>query len=366
MTAGVAAARSEPKGGWTRYGPPSYWSKLGRTSGTRDTRDYVAQQVAEVTAARDAGDRAGVDRLDRLLDGVRRREQPAADVHHQQRAVVATVGQPVVDLGDVLRGRRSCDDVDGDRGGPLVLPADGRQRTARRDEHVVVQFLVEDLRHPLLVAIIQERPEERDGDRVPAGPVDLRGDLPGGLLVELDHRLALAVDPLVHPEDVSFRDEWFGSGEFVGVEVLLDREPVGQSLRAAHEGDGVLRALRRHERRVGIVALDHRVGPDGRPVRDECRLVEQFRDGPVELLGDEFQGIEEPPREVVGRRRDLAVDDTSPVVDGDTVGMGASDVDVHQVWHSVLGIQPPSLNPSGLNGQEVGNWWVRGRVWGVW
>ena len=47
MTAGVAAARRGPKGGWTRYGPPSYWSKLGRTSGTRDTRDYVAGRVAE-------------------------------------------------------------------------------------------------------------------------------------------------------------------------------------------------------------------------------------------------------------------------------------------------------------------------------
>jgi len=46
MTAGVAAARRKPKGGWTRYSPPSYWSKLGRTSGTRDTRDYVARQVA--------------------------------------------------------------------------------------------------------------------------------------------------------------------------------------------------------------------------------------------------------------------------------------------------------------------------------
>jgi replication factor C large subunit len=47
MTAGVAAARREEKGGWTRYGPPSYWSKLGRTRGTRDTRDYVARQIAE-------------------------------------------------------------------------------------------------------------------------------------------------------------------------------------------------------------------------------------------------------------------------------------------------------------------------------
>jgi len=48
MTAGVAAARSGTKGGWTRYGPPSYWSKLGRSKGTRNTRDHIAQQIAAV------------------------------------------------------------------------------------------------------------------------------------------------------------------------------------------------------------------------------------------------------------------------------------------------------------------------------
>jgi len=47
MTAGVAAARGGQKGGWTRYGPPSYWSKLGRSRGARETRDYVARQIAE-------------------------------------------------------------------------------------------------------------------------------------------------------------------------------------------------------------------------------------------------------------------------------------------------------------------------------
>jgi len=47
MTAGVAAARGGKKGGWTRYGPPSYWSKLGRSRGARETRDYVARQIAE-------------------------------------------------------------------------------------------------------------------------------------------------------------------------------------------------------------------------------------------------------------------------------------------------------------------------------
>ena len=47
MTAGVAAARSGTKGGWTRYGPPSYWMKLGRSRGSRETRDYIARQIAE-------------------------------------------------------------------------------------------------------------------------------------------------------------------------------------------------------------------------------------------------------------------------------------------------------------------------------
>ncbi len=46
MTAGVAAARRDDDGSWTRYSPPSYWSKLGRTRGTRDRRDYVARQIA--------------------------------------------------------------------------------------------------------------------------------------------------------------------------------------------------------------------------------------------------------------------------------------------------------------------------------
>jgi replication factor C large subunit len=47
MTAGVAAARQGTKSGWTRYGPPSYWSKLGRSRGTREKRDYIARKIAE-------------------------------------------------------------------------------------------------------------------------------------------------------------------------------------------------------------------------------------------------------------------------------------------------------------------------------
>ena len=47
MVAGTAAARQGRKGGWTRYGPPSFRSKLGRSKGTRNTRDSIAQRIAQ-------------------------------------------------------------------------------------------------------------------------------------------------------------------------------------------------------------------------------------------------------------------------------------------------------------------------------
>ncbi|WP_336036638.1 replication factor C large subunit [Halobacterium yunchengense] len=49
IAAGVAAARRNDHGGWTRYGPPSYWRKLGSSRATREKRDYVARNVAEVS-----------------------------------------------------------------------------------------------------------------------------------------------------------------------------------------------------------------------------------------------------------------------------------------------------------------------------
>ncbi|WP_132059467.1 replication factor C large subunit [Halorussus amylolyticus] len=47
IAAGVAAARTEKKGGWTRYGPPSYWRKLGSSKANRKKRDYIARKIAE-------------------------------------------------------------------------------------------------------------------------------------------------------------------------------------------------------------------------------------------------------------------------------------------------------------------------------
>lgn len=50
MTAGVANSRDGHHGGWTRWGPPSFWRKLGSTRGKRDTRDSIARRIAENSA----------------------------------------------------------------------------------------------------------------------------------------------------------------------------------------------------------------------------------------------------------------------------------------------------------------------------
>lgn len=54
IAAGVAAARHEEKGGWTRYGPPSFWRRLGQSRSTRNRRDAVAQEIASVAGVSSA------------------------------------------------------------------------------------------------------------------------------------------------------------------------------------------------------------------------------------------------------------------------------------------------------------------------
>ncbi len=58
MVGGVHSARQESKGGWTRYGFPTTWRKLGQTKKSRGLRDSAARKVGEsslmsMAAARD-------------------------------------------------------------------------------------------------------------------------------------------------------------------------------------------------------------------------------------------------------------------------------------------------------------------------
>jgi len=65
IAGGVAAARRNDHGGWTRYGPPSYWRKLGSSRATREKRDYVARHIADTAGCSMATARSEVLRSSR-------------------------------------------------------------------------------------------------------------------------------------------------------------------------------------------------------------------------------------------------------------------------------------------------------------
>jgi len=45
MTGGVQAARTEKKGGYIPFRPPSYWRRMGQTKGARQVRDSAAKKI---------------------------------------------------------------------------------------------------------------------------------------------------------------------------------------------------------------------------------------------------------------------------------------------------------------------------------
>ena len=116
MTAGVASSRRGAKGGWTRYGPPAYWSKLGRTRSTRDTRDDIARRIAagEGTSLADAR-REVLPYLARMTHHCRPRDltvdvAAAFDLDAEEVSFVTGSGADTNKVADVVadaRARRS-------------------------------------------------------------------------------------------------------------------------------------------------------------------------------------------------------------------------------------------------------------------
>ncbi|MFB6267234.1 MAG: replication factor C large subunit [Halodesulfurarchaeum sp.] len=125
VAAGVAAARGGEKGGWTRYGPPSFWSKLGRSRGRRNTRDAIARRIAE-----DSGVSMGTARreilpyLSAMTHHCRNRELTLAmtaryELDAEEVAFVTGSGadtnkvQEIVADAEALREQQAADHSDG-------------------------------------------------------------------------------------------------------------------------------------------------------------------------------------------------------------------------------------------------------------
>ncbi|MFW6436077.1 MAG: replication factor C large subunit [Halococcoides sp.] len=139
MTAGVAAARDDSGGGWTRYGPPSYWSKLGRTSGTRATRDSIARSIARVEGVSQAtARREVVPFLAAMTHHCRNRDLTVAmaaryDMDDEEVAFVTGSGKDTNKVGDIVAdatAMRGDPDEDPQRVDSSESPTDAATQTA--------------------------------------------------------------------------------------------------------------------------------------------------------------------------------------------------------------------------------------------
>ena len=87
---------------------------------------------------------------------------------------------------------------------------------------------------------------------------------------------------------------------------------------------------------LGAPHLDQRIGPDRGAVQQQVGLPEEVLQGEVELLRRFPEGVQEALGEVRGGRGGLGVQDVACLVQHDTVGERASDVDAAVVAHCPL------------------------------
>ncbi len=148
MTAGVAAARDGKKSGWTRYGPPSYWSKLGRTRGTRDKRDYIATKIAETNGVSVGTARREImPHLSVMTHHCKNRELTIAmaaryDLEEAHVAFVTGSGkdtnkvQSIVEKAQTLREEQAAEHSDGafEGSADVSMPAEDSEADSESDD----------------------------------------------------------------------------------------------------------------------------------------------------------------------------------------------------------------------------------------
>ena len=198
--------------------------------------------------ARDQGDR-------RMRGRLGERREPAGGAHHE-RLGQSRRGRGALERLEVAGDRRPEVGVDRRRRGSLVLAQLGRE-LVRGDDPRARQAAPQLLRHRALVRRVAEREQQADGDRL-----DVLGELRQRVeLQRLEH--AVGADPLAHAVAALERHERLRMRGAEPVEVRAVLPPQVQQ---------VLEPGGRDERGPRSLALEQRVGGDGRPVREPLDL----------------------------------------------------------------------------------------------
>jgi hypothetical protein len=189
-----------------------------------------------------------------------------------------------------------------------------------------------DLLDAPLVRVVDEGPQQRDGDRLDVlgqELVDGRGDV---ALVERHEHLALAVDALGDAPDEPARDDRLGLAQPGGAhEVALGQ--AGHLREDLADEDRVLVAAGGDEASARAGARDHRVGRLRRAVDEQVGATQQLRSLQVALLGVQSHRLQHAVLQRPGRREGLGHGAPAVLVGDDAVGERAADVHRDAVPH---------------------------------
>jgi hypothetical protein len=226
-------------------------------------------------------------------------------------------------------------DIDHRRRGPLVLP-DLRHDVGGDGDPGIGRGAPHGLPRPPLHLGIGEAVEEGDGDRLDPGGGQFPGQALDILLVQIVPRQRRPIGESAprHAEAEVARHEGMRHLELQVVEVVA---------MLAADLQGIAEALAGEERGQGSLALDQRVGDQGRAMDDLAEGAHRRVGGRQRLLQPGLDGT----RRIVRCGEGLPDDERAAgVVIDDQVGEGAADIDA--------GAQPHSLTPNPLS-------WLAGR-----
>ncbi len=305
--------------------------------------DHLAdpELLGQVRAAVDAGGGPGAEGEDRAASGDVEGHRAARRTEDLRRRLQPLGRQPVREPGQVAVHRRADIAVEDGGDGALVL-APARQQVDRGGEEGVGKALGDELADAVLVLVVADPPEQADRHRLGV-VVEAAQLLPQLLLLQRHDDLAVAVDALHRLGDHPLRHDRLGLVGAADPHHLL-RAETGDAAVGAHEVDRVGVARGAHQRRLRAFALDHRVGPDRRPVD---HAVDRRRDAAAVGAADLGDRVgdrgDDPVLEGAGGGQRLAGDDAAVAIDEHTVGEGPTDIDaaeVHQLSFSICCFAP--------------------------
>ena len=293
-------------------------------AGAADVGDDQAARVeqrAQVTARGDPAGRTRGDQLLRALSGGVGAHHPAVALDDEQRRGGAGVGQLALEVGHVVADHRQQRRAQ--RGGHEPPELADLRPGFGRDRHLGIRDrLQQQLAHLTLVAAVAIGVDERDRDVADPQLGDLGGHARGLLAIERDDRRAVGAELLGDGEATAAANQWRWL-DLVGV--------VQVPAALAADLEHIAKAPGRDQRRLGIAALEQRVGGDRGPVDHGADR------GRIDAgAGDR---VHHPDRRILGRGQHLGLADLlggiGPRVPREQVGEGAADIDAH-VDHLVV------------------------------